>query len=49
MERKAWVTHPASLDLVFDTNPDQLWQHILHSKGWQYRILSQMPEDLSRN
>lgn len=49
MERKAWVTHPASLELVFDSNPDQLWQHILHSKGWQYRILSQMPEDLSRN
>src|SRR5437588_9261260 len=49
VERKAWLTHPASLDLVFDTNPERLWQNILRDKGWQYRVLSQMPEDLSWN
>jgi putative transcriptional regulator len=49
MKRKAWLTHPASLELVFDTSPDQLWQMILRKKGWQYRLLSQMPEDLSLN
>jgi len=49
MKRKAWLTHPASLDLVFDVNPDQLWQRILSHKGWQYRLLAQMPEDPSRN
>lgn len=49
MERKAWLTHPASLELVFDLEPAQLWQRILRDKGWQYRILAQMPEDLSRN
>jgi putative transcriptional regulator len=49
MKRKAWLTHPASLELVFDTEPDQLWQKILNQKGWQYKILAQMPEDLSRN
>jgi putative transcriptional regulator len=49
MKRKAWLTHPASLDLVFETDPEQLWQKILRQKGWQYRLLAQMPEDLSLN
>ena len=49
MKHKAWLTHPASLDLVFDTDHDQLWQKILQKKGWKYKLLSQMPEDLSAN
>jgi putative transcriptional regulator len=49
MKRKAWLTHPASLELVFDTAPEQLWQTILRRKGWKYRLLAQMPEDLSQN
>jgi putative transcriptional regulator len=49
MQRKAWLTHPASLELVFDTDPTKLWQQILRSKGWKYKLLSQMPEDLSLN
>ena len=49
MKRKAWLTHPGSLELVFDTSPDQLWQMILHRKGWKYKLLAQMPEDLSSN
>ncbi len=49
MKRKAWLTHPASLDLVFDSPPEQLWQRILRAKGWKYRLLAQMPEDLSLN
>ena len=49
MERKAWLTHPASLELVFDTDPGQLWQLILKQKGWKYKLLSQMPDDLSLN
>ncbi len=49
MKRKAWLTHPASLDLIFDTNPEQLWQRILRQKGGQYRLLAEMPEDLSLN
>ena len=49
MKRKAWLTHPASLDLVFDTAPEQLWQTILRQKGLKYRLLAQMPEDLSQN
>jgi putative AlgH/UPF0301 family transcriptional regulator len=50
MKRKAWLTFPASLELVFDTPPDQLWPKILKSKGgWKNKLLSQMPEDSSLN
>jgi putative transcriptional regulator len=49
MKRKAWLTHPASLELVFDTDPGQLWQKILNCKGWEYKLLSQTPEDPSLN
>jgi putative transcriptional regulator len=47
MKRKAWLTHPASLELIFDTPPEKLWQTVLQSKGgWQNRLLAQSPEDL---
>jgi len=49
MKRKAWLTHPGSVELVFDTSPEQLWQTILRQKGWKYKLLSQSPEDLSSN
>ena len=49
MKRKAWLTHPAMLELVFDSPPEQLWQEILRRKGWQYKILAQSPDDLSLN
>jgi len=49
IRRQAWLTHPASIDLVFDTHPEQLWQSILRTKGWKYRLLSDMPEDPSLN
>jgi len=49
MERGAWLTHPASVELVFDTDPQHLWRLILQQKGWKYKLLAQMPEDLSNN
>jgi putative transcriptional regulator len=50
MKRKSWLTFPASLELVFETPPDQLWQKILKTKGgWKNKLLSQMPDDLSLN
>ena len=49
MKRKAWLTHPASLDLVFNTKPEELWKSVLQQKGWKYRLLAEMPEDLSMN
>ena len=49
LKRDAWLTHPASLDLVFEIDPTRLWQLVLQQKGWKYKLLSQMPEDLSMN
>ncbi|HEU6449113.1 MAG TPA: YqgE/AlgH family protein [Verrucomicrobiae bacterium] len=50
MKRKAWLTFPASLELVFETPPEQLWQKILKNKGgWKNKLLSQTPDDLSWN
>lgn len=49
MKREAWLTHPASPELVFETHPEQLWRMILQQKGWKYKLLSQTPDDLSLN
>ena len=50
MKGKSWLTFPASLELIFETPPEQLWQKVLQRKGgWKNRLLAQMPEDLSWN
>jgi putative transcriptional regulator len=49
LKRDAWLTHPASLDLVFDTDPARLWRLILSQKGLKYRLLADMPDDVSLN
>lgn len=49
MTRKAWLLHPASIELVFTEAPAELWKSILKRKGGQYRLLAESPEDLSRN
>jgi putative transcriptional regulator len=50
MKRKAWLTFPASVELVFETPPERLWQKILEDKGgWKNKLLAQMPDDLSLN
>jgi putative transcriptional regulator len=49
MKRDTWLTHPATLDLVFCDRAEELWPSILKQKGWKYRLVAQMPEDLSSN
>lgn len=49
LKRDAWLTHPASIDLVFDADSAQLWQKILREKGWKYKLMADMPEDPSLN
>jgi putative transcriptional regulator len=49
MKRNSWLTHPATLDLVFDPEPDALWRKILRTKGWKYRVLAEMPDDPTVN
>ena len=50
LRSQAWLTFPASLELVFETPPSQLWGKILRQKGgWKNKLLAQMPEDPSLN
>ncbi|HET7624053.1 MAG TPA: YqgE/AlgH family protein [Verrucomicrobiae bacterium] len=49
LKREAWLVHPASVELIFETHPDDLWKTILRKKGWKYKLLLQTPEDLSSN
>jgi putative transcriptional regulator len=49
LERQAWVTHPADLDLIFASDPLRLWRRIMQQKGAKYRLLGDAPEDLSWN
>jgi putative transcriptional regulator len=50
VNRNAWVLHPASLDLVFHAESKSLWRRILLEKDdWRYRLLAQIPDDLSWN
>lgn len=49
MRRESWLTHPASLELVFHDNPKDLWRLILRQKGLEYRLLSDSPDDVSLN
>lgn len=49
IRRGAWITHPASIDLVFSSDTENLWKNILRKKGWQYELLASAPEDLSLN
>ncbi len=49
MKRDTWMTHPASLELVFDSAPEKLWQSILRQKGFKYRLIAEGPEDPSWN
>ena len=49
MKRDTWLTHPASIDLVFHEPAAELWPMILKEKGWKYRLIAEQPEDLSHN
>ena len=49
MARQDWLTHPASVDLIFDTDPAALWKSILRQKDYKSRLLADSPEDLSWN
>lgn len=49
MKRGAWLTHPATAQLVFAGDYQNLWSRLVRKKGWQYRLLSEQPDDLSWN
>jgi putative transcriptional regulator len=49
MKRGAWLTHPATVELVFREGNQDLWAALVREKGWEYRLLSEQPEDLNWN
>ena len=49
LARKAWVVHPATIELIFDSEPSTLWREILRSKTWEHQLLAEAPDDLSWN
>lgn len=49
MKRDTWLIHPGSLDLIFNPDPEKLWQSILENKGWKFRLIADAPDDLSWN
>jgi putative transcriptional regulator len=49
MVRKDWLVHPASLELIFTPEPDNLWRKILMMGDFPSRLLANSPEDLSWN
>ena len=49
IKHHAWLTHPASLDLVFSADPTTLWPAIMRQKGWRQALLSQIPDDPGLN
>ena len=50
MRRSAWLVHPATLDLIFDVPPEELWRRVLRTRtDWRERLLSEAPEDPSAN
>ena len=50
MARHDWLTHPATVELVFQSNPEQLWKEILRQqKDPALRWLADSPENPSWN
>jgi putative transcriptional regulator len=49
LKRAAWLTHPATVGVVFDPEPATLWKRIVRTKGTAYRLLAEAPDDISRN
>jgi len=39
-----WIHHPGSMPLVFHSEPQNLWRHILKLKGGEYRLIANSPD-----
>jgi len=49
IEDGAWIVTEVDAKTILDTAPDALWRTILRSKGGEYAILANFPEDLRNN
>jgi len=49
MKAGCWITHPASVSLVFSPEPEILWQRVLKEKGGLYCLIADCPADPALN
>jgi putative AlgH/UPF0301 family transcriptional regulator len=49
MSRQDWLVHPATLELIFHAEPEQIWKSIMKQKDMKSRLLADSPDDLSWN
>lgn len=44
-QRKSWVSHEASPEIIFSANPDLVWREALRSKGGIYKYFAEHTKD----
>lgn len=49
MKSGCWVTHPPTVELVFNLKPAELWKHVLEDKGGVYKLMAGFPDDPTLN
>ncbi|MCB9046526.1 MAG: YqgE/AlgH family protein [Chitinophagales bacterium] len=49
MEEGSWLVADTSADIMFDTEPEKIWQRAIYSLGKDYRYLANMPADPGLN
>ena len=49
LDDDAWIPAPNAADLIFDTEPEQLWRTILRRLGGEYAVLANFPDDPRMN
>jgi putative transcriptional regulator len=46
---KTWITTPATAEIIFEQDNDEMWKSILHNMGGNFRLLSNSPENPQLN
>jgi len=49
IKRQAWLTHPATAEMVFASDTASMWSRIMRKKGWKNQLLAQIPDDPGLN
>jgi putative transcriptional regulator len=44
METHSWIMTDATVNYVFNENPNLLWQQAMYNKGDQFTVISQIPD-----
>lgn len=49
LKEKTWYVTDSTIDIIFDYEPEKLWQTVLKNMGGEYSLISTFPEDPSVN